>query len=218
MNGPHDLGGAMGFGPINPEPNEPVFHETWEGRMFALSFSFRGTKETIDASRHRHENTPPANYLASSYYQIWLGSFERRLLAGAVVTAAELSSGHSAIPGVNVDGILRAFDVAASVATRRVYTRPAKVAAAFAVGDRVRTRNMHPTGHTRLPRYARGHYGTIERINGYMVFPDSNAHGRGEDPHWCYSASFSGSELWGVGTDPNLSVSLDLWEPYLEAA
>jgi nitrile hydratase subunit beta len=77
---------------------------------------------------------------------------------------------------------------------------------------------MHPTGHTRLPSYARGHIGSIERINGYMVFPDSNAHGRGEDPHRCYSVGFSGSELWGDRADTKLSVSLDFWLPYLEAA
>ena len=170
MNGPHDLGGAMGFGPINPEPNEPMFHEAWESRMFALSFSFRGSSQTIDASRHRHENTPPPKYLTSSYYQIWLGSFERRLLENGLVTADELSSGHS-VNRVNVDGILRPSDVAATAATRSSYMRPTEVTPKFEVGDRVKTRNMHPSGHTRLPRYARGHFGTIERVNGHMVFP-----------------------------------------------
>ena len=207
----------MGFGPISPEPNEPVFHEAWESRVFALSFSFRGSSQTIDASRHRNENIPPPKYLTSSYYQIWLGSFERRLLENGLVTADELSSGHS-VNRVNVDGILRASDVAATAATRGSYTRPTEVTPMFEVGDRVKTRNMHPSGHTRLPRYARGHFGIVERINGHMVFPDSNAHGQGEDPHWCYSVSFSGRELWGQSADPKLSVSLDLWEPYLEAA
>jgi hypothetical protein len=77
---------------------------------------------------------------------------------------------------------------------------------------------MHPTRHTRLPRYARGHIGTIERLHGFMVLPDSNAHDCGEDPHWCYGVGFAGTELWGRDGDPTLIVSLDLWEPYLEAA
>jgi nitrile hydratase beta subunit len=218
MNGPHDLGGMMGFGPIKPERNEPVFHAPWEGRMFALDFAFGAAdNQPIDANRHRHEKIPPPRYLNSSYYQKWLGSLELRVVEPGFASEAELAAGHSVNPPIHAHGLLRGSDVANAVATRWPYTRPAGAPAKYAVGERVKTRNIHPIGHTRLPRYARAHIGTVERVNGYMVFPDSNAHGRGEDPHWCYSICFAGNELWGTDADPTLSVSLDLWEPYLEA-
>ena len=216
MNGAHDLGGMMGFGPINPEPNEPVFHHPWEAQMFGVEFLFGGDGFPLDAKRHQHEKIPPPRYLNLSYYQKWLTSLETRVLQSGVVTAAELAS------GINASGLapdsdpLPAADTLSVIMARYPYTRPAEVAARFAEGDQVTTRNIHPTGHTRLPRYARGRVGTVERVNGYMVFPDSNAHGKGEDPHWCYSVVFEGRALWGPDADPTLRVSLDLWEPYFE--
>jgi len=216
MNSAHDMGGMMGFGPINPEQDEPVFHSSWEAHMFGVEFLFGGDGLPIDAQRHQHEKIPPPRYLNLSYYQKWLTSLEIRLLKSGAVTAAELAS------RINASGVAPdadpdlAADVLSMVMARYPYTRPAAVPARFAAGDRVKTRNMHPTGHTRLPRYARGRVGTVERVNGYMVFPDSNAHGRGEDPHWCYSVVFDGRELWGPEADPALSVAIDLWEPYFE--
>jgi nitrile hydratase len=96
--------------------------------------------------------------------------------------------------------------------------RDATSRALFTVGDRVRTKMIHPPTHTRLPRYVRGHVGTIERVLGCHVFPDSNATGAGENPQWLYTVTFEGRELWGVGSDANLTVSVDAWEPYLERA
>ena len=219
MNGPHDLGGMMGFGPIGHEKNEPVFHTQWERRIFALDFAFGAVDVMpIDANRHRHEKIPPPRYLNSSYYQKWLFSLELRVVEPGFASAAELATGHSSHLPVKPHGLLRGSDVATVVETPQSYIRDARTPAKFAVGDCVKTRNIHPIGHTRLPRYARGHFGTIERVNGCMVFPDSNAHGRGEDPQWCYSICFAGNELWGAEVDPALSVSLDLWEPYLEAS
>ncbi|MGE5536477.1 MAG: SH3-like domain-containing protein, partial [Acidobacteriota bacterium] len=89
---------------------------------------------------------------------------------------------------------------------------------AFAVGNRVRTKNINPVTHTRLPRYARGHIGTVERINGCHVFPDTNARGEGENPQWLYTVVFSGRDLWGDDADPKLKVSIEAFEPYLERA
>lgn len=219
MNGPHDLGGQMGFGPVNPEYNEPVFHAPWEGRLFAMKMASSWVENLpIDASRHQHENLHPAKYLNSSYYQIWLASLEASLVRLGLVSKQELVSGHSInTPSTKFD-ILLVDDVSSIVSTPQSYKRSAQEAAKFSVGDRVKTRNMHPIGHTRLPRYARGHLGTVQCVNGCMVFPDSNAHGLGENPQWCYNVCFSGHELWGPDADPAISVSLDLWEPYLEAS
>jgi nitrile hydratase len=153
-----------------------------------------------------------------SYYQIWLHSQEELLTAYGYISAEEMAEAHSLKEPAAVEHILRPAEVLAAVTEPGSYIRKPQAPAAFAVGDRVRTRNMHPTGHTRLPRYARGKLGTIERINGPHVFPDSNARGRGEDPQWCYSVRIAGAELWGPDADPTLSVSLDLFEPYLERA
>jgi nitrile hydratase len=113
---------------------------------------------------------------------------------------------------------LTAEAMAAGLARGAPCSRPAPAPARFSAGQRVRTLNINPTGHTRLPRYARGKAGVIERIHGAFVFPDSNAHFRGEDPRWCYGVVFDGRELWGAEADPALTVSVDCWEPYLEAA
>jgi nitrile hydratase len=96
--------------------------------------------------------------------------------------------------------------------------RPQRRPAMFKPGDIVRARNMHPATHTRLPRYVRGHSGTIERVHGCHVFPDSNATGDGENPQWLYTVRFAGRELWGEDSDPTVSISVDAWEPYLEPA
>lgn len=116
---------------------------------------------------------------------------------------------------VQSDALLPA-DVAAVIVARYPYTRPAQVPSRFAVGGKLKTRNMHPTGHTRMPRYARGRTGTVVRIHGCMVFPDSTAFGKGEDPQWCYSVQSDARELWGREADPTVVVCLDLWEPYFD--
>ncbi len=217
MNGGHDLGGMMGFGPISPEPDEPIFHAEWERRAFAIDLATGAAGGwTIDYVRHTHERATPTAYLSMSYYERWVDSTERRLREHGLVTAEEVAAGRSLGPPVPTAGKLSAADVVPGMAAGQPYLRPTDTKPAFAVGDRVRTRNIHPSGHTRLPRYARGRVGAVERVNGCMVFPDSNAHGRGEDPHWNYAVSFAGPELWGPNGDWAMSVSLDLWEPYLE--
>ena len=80
----------------------------------------------------------------------------------------------------------------------------------------MRTKNIHPTTHTRLPRYARGHTGVVERLHGAHVFPDSIASGKGEDPQWLYTVRFDAQELWGTEADAKLKVSIEAFEPYLE--
>ena len=172
----------------------------------------------IDMSRFARENRPPADYLGMSYYQVWLAGLERLMQERHLVEADELAAGKALHPARPVAKILTADGVAPMLRrggpTERAQTRPAL----FAVGDRVRAKTMHPPTHTRLPRYVRGHVGRIDAIRGMHVFPDSNAHGQGEDPQWLYTVSFSGTELWADAPDPLLEVTVDAFEPYLERA
>jgi nitrile hydratase beta subunit len=219
VNGVHDMGGMHGFGPVTPEPDEPVFHAEWEGRVLAMDLAMRATGEWgVDEARFAREREPPATYLAESYYERWLGGLERLLLERGLVTEQDLEAGRSVAPGRRLRSKLDAGDVAAQQRrggrSRRDPPRPAR----FAVGDRVRARNFHPPGHTRLPRYVRGHLGTVARVHGCHVFPDASAHGLGEDPQWLYVVVFDAAELWGTDAQSGSSVSVDAFEPYLEPA
>jgi nitrile hydratase len=169
---------------------------------------------TIDASRHARESVPPARYLSSSYYQIWLAGLTKLLLEKGLVGQFELDSGRSSNPPAPVVP-LRAADVASTLARGTSYARTSTRPACFHLGERVRARNIHVSGHTRLPRYVRGRMGEIVGVHGAFVFPDSSAHGRSEDPQWLYAVAFTAAELWGM--NDNAVVNLDLWEPYLES-
>ena len=219
MNGAQDLGGMMGFGPVRPEPEEPWFHADWERRVFGftLAMGFTGAWN-LDMSRRARESLPPAEYLASSYYEIWTRGMEALVVQTGLVSPDELARGVALSAPAPVPRVLKAADVAATLARGGTAAREAEHPARFAVGDRVVTRNMHPRGHTRLPRYARDKEGVVERVHGVHVFPDTNAHGEGENPQWLYTVRFSGRELWGEEADPGLVVSVDAWESYLEPA
>jgi nitrile hydratase len=219
MNGAQDLGGMMGFGPVEPEANEPLFHAPWERRVLGYTVALGAAgKWNIDMSRHARESLPPAEYLAASYYEIWTKGVERLVVKTGLVSEEELRLGKALNPPAPIKRVLTRDDVPAVLARGGPTEREATGPARFAVGDRVRTRNMHPKGHTRLPRYARDREGVIERVHGAHVFPDTNAHGAGENPQWLYTVRFSGRELWGEEADPNLVVSIDAWESYLEPA
>jgi nitrile hydratase len=219
VNGAQDLGGMMGFGPVDPEPNEPLFHAPWERRVLGYTVALGAAgKWNIDMSRHARESLPPAEYLSSSYYEIWTKGVERLVVKTGLVSEEELRLGKALNPPASIKRVLTRDDVPAVLARGGPTEREAAGPARFAVGDRVRTRNMHPKGHTRLPRYARDREGVIERVHGAHVFPDTNAHGAGENPQWLYTVRFSGRELWGEEADPNLAVSIDAWESYLEPA
>jgi len=216
MNGVHDMGGMHGMGPVAPEAGEPVFHHAWEGRVHAINLA-SPTRGNIDAGRHRIELLPPADYLRMSYYEKWLTRVEQLLLAGGFVTPEELATGRADPKAPKSTPVRPANTVTAALTAPYSYAREAG-SAAFAVGDRVRALNLNPAGHTRLPRYVRGHVGVIERAHGAHVFPDMHAHGRGEDPHHLYTVRFEARELWGPEASDRDSVRLDLWEPYLERA
>lgn len=219
MNGIHDLGGMDGFGKVDAPPTEPPFHDAWEGRVLALNRIMGATGEwNIDVGRYWIETLPPAVYLSSSYYKKWMLRLERLCLARGLITEAELSSGHASGPGRPLKKKSATPAEADGLLVRRSYSRPATAAARFEVGARVRTKNIHPVSHTRLPRFARGHTGTIERIQGCHVFPDATVAEGVERAEWLYTVTFEATELWGPDADPTVRTSIEAFEPYLEAA
>lgn len=219
MNGPQDLGGAMGFGPIAPEKNEPIFHAEWEKRALALNLAMGAAGQwTLDATRHARESLPPAQYLSLSYYEIWIAGLEKLMLERGLVTRGELAAGRMETPPKPVKGKLTADRVPIALARGRSTMRETTALPRYAIGNRVRTRNKHPATHTRLPRYLRGHQGEIVLHHGAHVFPDTNAHGKGEAPQHLYTVRFSALDIWGDDHPPTDSISADLWEPYLEPA
>ena len=219
MDGVHDMGGMDGFGPVEPERNEPVFHDAWEGRVLAMTRAMGAASGwTIDMQRFAREQIPPHVYLAASYYQKWLLGVQRMLLDHGLVDAEELSAGHALRPPAPLKrGPFRLADVP-RIMSRGTFGRAASAPARFKIGDQVRAKNIHPRTHTRLPRYARGHLGVIERIQGCHVFPDAAAQGEGEQPQWLYTVVFDGRELWGTDADPTLRVSIEAFESYLDPA
>jgi nitrile hydratase subunit beta len=219
MNGPHDLGGQMGFGPVAPEKDEPIFHAGWEKRALGVTLAAGAMGHwTIDESRHERESLHPADYYASSYYGIWTKALEKLLEKHGFVSAEELAEGRAMEAGASPRRVLRAADVPGQLARGGPCDRRVDRAARFRLGDGVRTLVMNPSGHTRLPRYARGKVGVVEAVRGGFVFPDANAHGAGEQPQWVYTVAFTARELWGCEADDTSTVSIDAWESYLEPA
>jgi nitrile hydratase len=217
MNGAQDLGGMMGFGPVEPEPDEPVFHAEWERRAFALTVAMGASGLwNLDGSRHARESLHPARYLSSTYYQIWLEGLTRLLGEAGLVTPEELAAGRQLVAPAPIRQVLAAGDVERVLTTGAGTSREPQAAARFEAGQTVRARNMHPFGHTRLPRYLRGRKGEVVSVHGAHVFPDSHAHGLGEDPQWLYTVRFAARELWGEDRNARDTVHADLWEPYLE--
>jgi nitrile hydratase subunit beta len=230
MNGAHDLGGMHGFGPVDPEPNEPVFHAEWERRVFGLQMStgFLG-KWNIDMSRYARELMPPAEYLATTYYEHWLWGLERLLVEQGLLTPAEIDARAKDLElGIAppkrawkpADGVrvLRPDELVKLLSTGNPFRVDEDISARFKTGDAVITRNRHPFGHTRLPRYARAKRGVIDRDHGVFVFPDTNAAARDKKPQHCYSVRFTARELWGPEAPDTEFIHIDLWDDYLDAA
>jgi nitrile hydratase len=211
-NSIHDMGGMHGFGPVKIEPDEPQFHADWEKRVVAMMFGMGATRLwTLDGFRASMENLPPLTYLSVSYFERWCRGLERQ-----VVGEDELTAGRALRPGTRLNRKMTLDD--AKAASFAHFDRPPPGAARFKAGDRVRTRDINPTMHTRLPRYARGKLGRIEAVRGCHVFPDSAALGAGDNPQWLYAVVFAGRELWGEEADPSIKVSIEAFEPYLTAA
>jgi nitrile hydratase subunit beta len=218
MRGPHDLGGMDGFGPVMPEPNEPIFHAYWEKRTLGIVLANGAIGEwTLDQTRAKRESLPPVAYWTLSYYEIWLAAMAELLKERGLVTLNELATGHSEGPARQVAGRkLSAGDVPAVLAGGTPYTRPASKQAKFAIGGKVRTVPQAHGGHTRLPDYATGKLGVIISVHGNFAFADASARGDKSASEWLYSVQFTSHELWGNGSADSLC--MDLWEPYLAEA
>jgi nitrile hydratase beta subunit len=213
------MGGMDGFGPVEVEPNEPTFHQHWEGRVLAMVRAMGANGGlNIDSQRFARESLPPAVYLASSYYKKWLLAVANQLVDRNMAGADEMAAGHSLRQSPPLKRGTFTLNDIPRISARGSFARDPQAPAIFKLGDQVRARNINPLTHTRLPRYVRGHVGIVERINGCHVFPDSAAHDLGENPQWVYTVVFDSRELWGEGADPTLKVSIEAFEPYLEPA
>jgi nitrile hydratase beta subunit len=219
VNGVHDMGGQHGMGPVQHDKHEPVFHATWEGRVYALTRALRAwNRWNSDTDRYELEVMPPVDYLRMSYYERWLRRLEVQVVKYGFVTQEELRAGTPAVDSTKATPPLTLATSAGWVNRGVASSHDPDVQPSFEVGQRVRARNLNPTGHTRLPRYARGKSGVVARDHGVYLLPDSNAHARGEKRQHVYSVRFTARELWGDDAPPRDSVHLDMWDDYLERA
>jgi len=219
MNGVHDLGGMQDMGPVQAEKNEPVFHEPWQARAYAVTRAMGGWRKwNLDASRFQREQIAPVDYFRLSYYERWIVALVELMLKNGMVTPAELESGKPDPGSAKQTPPLTAEKVAILTSKGVPARRDVAVTARFHVGERVRARNINPVGHTRLVRYARAKTGTIHMDHGVFLFPDTNALFLGEKPQHVYSVRFTARELWGEQSAPQDSVYIDMWDDYLEPA
>lgn len=224
MNGWHDLGGMQCFGSVPRSTDEDeVFHDEWEGRVFGLSLVLPAQGVyNLNEFRRAREHLPAGDHLAGPYYGRWLGAIELLLEDKRVLSREEIETGRALTPTAEVPSAPPgerselAERLLALVRGGAPSTRPASEPPRFAVGETVRTRNIHPRGHTRLPRYVRGHPGQVLAHRGCMVLPDASAAGRDDVAEHLYTVRFAARELWGAAAPPRDAVCLDLWESYLE--
>ena len=223
MSGVHDMGGRRDLGPIDIEANEPLFHADWEKRALGLTLAMGATGQwNIDISRAARESLPEATYLSSSYYRIWVLGLEKLMLARGLVHEDELRGGRCLMPAKPVARVLREADVAPALARGAPTLREATTQPRFARGDRVRAVSVLSSAHTRLPRYVHGHVGVVQLVHGAHVYADRHAQPRAQGgfddrPEWLYTVTFDGQSLWGAAAEAGTQVSVDAWEPYLQA-
>jgi nitrile hydratase subunit beta len=218
MNGVHDMGGMTCFGPVIREENEPIFHAPWERRVFAMTLG-GGVLACFDEARRALEHMDPAHYLASSYYEHWLAFLETLVVEKEILTQEELVTGVAQNMGRGTRTPLSPDQAVALIRQGTPFQRySGRLTPRFNLGDHVTARNIHPSNHTRLPRYVRGRRGIISRMHGTFVYPDTIAHRLGEQPQPLYSVRFTARELWGPTSARRDHLYIDLWEDYLEPA
>jgi nitrile hydratase len=220
LDGIHDLGGMQNMGTVEvPERNEPTFHETWEARIFAIGAlcQTRLTGANLDAFRFAIDRTPPDEYLGLPYYNRWLRMSETLLIESGVIAPGAIDARVRRRQGETVDEPpVPELSKPDYKPTGPGSLRQVDEAPRFSAGQRVRTVDIHTSGHTRLPRYARRREGTVTRVQPAMVLPDTNAHFIAENPQHVYAVNFNSTDLWGPDAE-SFTLSLDLYESYLEA-
>jgi nitrile hydratase len=221
MDGIHDMGGMQDWGPVKgAERDEPVFHETWEKRAFAMALLSinRLSGANLDAFRYAIDRVPPLDYLADGYYGRWLRGAENLLTDSGIIAPGAVDARARKLQGEAIEEPAAPephkpdYTPTGPGSLRQVETKPR-----FAVGDRVRAADIHPKGHTRLPRYVRGRTGTVRRVQPAALLPDTHAHFQGENAQPVYSVEFPSRELWGDGAE-DFVMNIDLYESYLEVA
>jgi len=221
MNSIHDMGGMHGFGRVEIERDEPVFHEAWEGRVMGMLRQIRQLPGPRPQGRPTIESMEPVRYLMASYYERFLHVIEITTIEKNLVTREELDARTELFrqhPAASVSRRSVPTVAARAIASLTVQARPEPSGPLpqFKVGDPVAARNLNPAGHTRLPRYIRGKRGVIERINGWYRLQDEEIEGLGPNPQTIYTVQFPAREVWGPRADPHLTVYLEMWEGYLE--
>ena len=211
MNGIHDMGGMQGLGEIGYSENDLGFHEPWELRIFALVQATR-----LGGLRPYIESIPAAEYLRMNYYERWYTALVERIIEKGVLTQSEVDSGRAGPASAKATPVLTS-----SLARERLFRTPKteqdiELTPRFRVGDRVRSRNIHPTTHTRMPRYTRGKTGLVERDRGVFNLPDSEDVSSESQPQHVYMTRFGARELWGEEASTHDSLYIDMWEDYLE--
>lgn len=220
MDGIHDMGGMHGFGPVEPEAGEPVFHAEWERRIFAmLSSAPYVAGFSDDQFRPAIERIAPERYLRMSYYEKWIEALTALLTERGLLTEDELRGGPvERLPADRTAEVVKAADVPTAIADGASQARPDPAAVQrFKAGDPIRTRRHGHAGHTRLPRYARGKPGRIEAVHGTFLVADCNAVGD-RTRERLYTVVFAAGDLWGQEASSGDTVTLDLWDRYLEPA
>jgi nitrile hydratase subunit beta len=222
MNGVHDLGGMHGFGPIERDnPQARVWFGTdWEARVCGMQDVCVPRYFNLDAFRYGIERMNPAHYLRAPYFERWLETVATNMIEAGHLTREELEARTELLQEDRDIALPHQARGTSKVPPPPLPVQPLmpELTPRFTVGEAVVTLNIHPTGHTRLPRYARGKQGVIQRIHGPHVFADTNADGRGQHPQVVYNVRFDGQELWGASAESGTTVSLDLWESYLAPA
>ena len=220
MNGIHDIGGMDNIGPVNIEKDEPVFHDDWERKVYAMTLATMGAGIFVtDEVRYMTETIPPRDYLTFTYYEKWLYSLEQMMLQKNVVARDELDSGRVTAPEM-------AAGIEAASPERMQYGMNNRIPVfvdtdippKFKTGDEIIARNINPLHHTRIPRYIRGRRGVVGMHHGIFLLPDTNAHGGPDKPQHVYNVRFSARELWGEETPANDSLYIDLFDDYMDPA
>jgi nitrile hydratase subunit beta len=202
------------FGPVVAEPSEPVFHAPWESRVFGIGaiVMLQGLAGA-NTFRHAVERMDPAHYLSSPYFEHWLTAFATLLAEQGVFTREELEAraGGSFPLSRRSQAPLWTAVTASDAAGGGARSR-------FTVGDRVRVSDARSRGHTRCPRYVRGKRGVVDRCDGAFTLPDADVHGDCPPIVPTYSVRFDAAELWGEEAEAATTVSVNLWESYIEPA